>query len=384
MRLHYISPSTLPSRAANAVHVPLQCEGLVRAGAEVTLYAKRSMERESELLPALREQYGVDCAGLNAVTYYSPSARAVNLRIAALALAAIGKTTADGAVVSRNLYASYALGVLKRCPLVFETHQLEPGVRKLMQRAIMTRPWVTTLVISRELARLLEEHHGVAPSRLLVLPDAAPDGIEPVAAIERRARLAALVPAAAGAWDAVCGYFGQLYSGRGIDIIESMARSRPRCLFVVYGGNETDIETRRRSQPPANLHYGGHVPHPVAREIMRCCDVLLMPYQAKVSIGVRGHDTARWMSPMKMFEYLASGVPVISSDLPSLREVLEPDVNAVLVAAEDVTAWISALDRLLADPGRAAAIGARAHADYRARYTWTQRGRRILEAASAP
>src|SRR5688500_6277344 len=85
MRVQYVSPSTLPSRAANSVHVPLQCEGLVRAGAEVTLYAKRSVKSESELMSALRESYGIDPAGIRVVSYYSSSERAVNVRIAALA-----------------------------------------------------------------------------------------------------------------------------------------------------------------------------------------------------------------------------------------------------------------------------------------------------------
>ena len=57
-----------------------------------------------------------------------------------------------------------------------------------------------------------------------------------------------------------------------------------------------------------------------------------MPYQAKVSIGVKGHDTGRWMSPMKMFEYMAAGVPVISSDLAVLREILINEKNALLVS----------------------------------------------------
>jgi glycosyltransferase involved in cell wall biosynthesis len=110
-------------------------------------------------------------------------------------------------------------------------------------------------------------------------------------------------------------------------------------------------------------------------------DVLLMPYQENVSIGVAGHDTARWMSPMKMFEYLGAGVPIISSDLPVLREVLNDGYNSLLAPASDARAWISALARLEADPGLAAHIAATAHAQYEQQHTWTRRAEQIVAAA---
>ena len=43
----------------------------------------------------------------------------------------------------------------------------------------------------------------------------------------------------------MCGYFGQLYEGRGIEIIEDMALNRPDILFLVYGGEPSDVSRRR-------------------------------------------------------------------------------------------------------------------------------------------
>jgi glycosyltransferase involved in cell wall biosynthesis len=114
---------------------------------------------------------------------------------------------------------------------------------------------------------------------------------------------------------------------------------------------------------------------------MCAVDVLLMPYQANVSIGLRGHDTARWMSPMKMFEYLGSGVPIISSDLPALREVLTDGRNALLVAPDDRDAWLGALDRLVSDPELAGRLGAQGHSDYLERFTWDTRAKQLLDLA---
>jgi hypothetical protein len=381
MKFSYISPSTLPSRAASAVHVALQCEGLARLGTELTLYAKRAMADAGDFLPAMKHAYGVDLPGVAAVSFYSTASRGDNLRIAALALASLRRGRRPDAILSRNLYASFVLAALQQRPLLFETHQLEYGFRKMMQRRIMTRPWVTTVVISDRLLDCLEQHHGVRPANPLVLRDAAPDGIEAIAPALRRRELLAVVPEASGDWGVVCGYFGHLYAGRGIDVIEAMAAARPRVLFLVFGGNDDDVRACRARNRVPNLRFLGHVPHPLAQRAMRAVDVLLMPYQESVSIGVARHDTARWMSPMKMFEYMASGVPIVSSDLPALREVLRHGETALLAPPADAAAWTAALDRLGVDSAFANSLGARAHEEYRVSYTWSQRGRRLLEAA---
>jgi glycosyltransferase involved in cell wall biosynthesis len=88
------------------------------------------------------------------------------------------------------------------------------------------------------------------------------------------------------------------------------------------------------------------------------------------------------MSPMKMFEYMASGGAIISSSLPVLQEVLEDGRNALLVPPECPDAWVSALDRFLADPALASRLGATGHADYLAHYTWDQRAAALLAAAT--
>ena len=381
MKFHYISPSTLPSRAANSIHVVWQCDALVRTGAEVTLYAKRSVPDAGSLAKALDAGYGINTGSLNVVSYFSQSSRADSLRIAAMAARRLARRSAHEAVLSRNLYAAFAIGVLQRRPLIFETHQLELGARKAMQRIVMTRPWITTVVISNRLVQHLTLHHGIAPRHPAVLPDAAPDGIVPIPPADRRATLLRLVPSASGNWRAVCGYFGHLYEGRGIEVIQALAGMRPEILFLVYGGNDADVAAKRSANTSPNLRYMGHVPHPQARCVMTAMDVLVMPYQRQVSIGLAGHDTAEWMSPMKMFEYLASGVPVIASRLPALGEVLEDGRNSLMVAPDRPEEWSTALDRLLSNPALGRSLGEQAHEQYRIKHTWTVRAKSLIQIA---
>ncbi|NBR70599.1 MAG: glycosyltransferase [Proteobacteria bacterium] len=359
----------------------MQVEALRQCGVNVILHAQRTVRDPRALGAALQKAYGLDLSGVRKVTGFSRSARAANLKIGLRALTHLLWAPLTTAILSRNLYAAFLLGVVMGRSLIFETHQLETGLRRLLQARLLANPRIITVVISKSLIKYLTEHHGFVPVRTLVLPDAAPAGIVPVPPEQRRARLTRLVPHASRNWRQVCGYFGHLYAGRGLEVIEAMADERPNVLFLVFGGNEKDLVTRCRSKSRANLHYMGHVSYPVAQEAMLSMDVLLMPYQKSVSIGITGHDTAQWMSPIKMFEYMASDVPIISSDLPVLREVLEGGRNALLVSSSDPQAWVEAVDRLAVDPGFAAYLGANAHADYRKFYTWTARALRLLEAA---
>ena len=336
MRFYYISPSTLPSRTANSIHVVMQCDALSRTGADVTLFARRSVPKGEDLSSSIEQQYGVNCNHFRVSSFFCNSHRATNLSIALLAIVKLLANTWPDAILSRNLYAAFLIANVFRKPLIFETHQLESGFRKYLQRALMTCRHVSTIAISEKLVKCLSDHHGIAPSRPYILHDAAPNGICPMPIEKRRSQLEILIPESIGNWSGVCGYFGHLYEGRGIEIIEAIADARPNVLFLVFGGNDFQIQTKRLNNSRSNLIFCGHVEHEVALNIMRAVDILLMPYQKKVSIGSGAHDTARWMSPMKMFEYMSSSVPIISSDLPVLRDILTDGENALLVPPENV------------------------------------------------
>ena len=383
MNFHYISPSILPSLSANSVHVVMQCDALSRSGADVTLYAKRSVYNVFDLTSSIDNQYNVSLDSIKICSFWSNSHLANNLRIALLAVAELLAKPWPDAILSRNLYAAYIIAVIFRKPLLFETHQLENRFRKYLQRAVMSCPHVSTIAISEKLIDCLKEHHGIEPSNFTVLHDAAPDGISPIPIDNRRPHLKTLIQQAAGDWSGICGYFGHLYAGRGIEIIEAMATARPNVLFLVFGGNDYDVETKRLNNSKRNLFFMGHVEHKVALMLMRSVDILLMPYQRSVSIGTGGHDTARWMSPMKMFEYMSSSVPIISSDLPVLREILIDGENALLVPPSNVSAWLQAMDNLLCNRGLCKFIGSNAYNDYKNKHTWKKRAEAIISIAKS-
>ena len=380
MKLAYISPSVLPSRSANSVHVVQQCDAFGRLGVEVTLFSKR-LQRSTDLLTEVRGAYGVDLENVVLSTVYTRWARANNLSIALHALIRIFGNRFD-VILSRNLFASFLLALVTKCPLIVEVHQVERGIRGWLQRIACCGRNVKVVVISKQLGRDLTRHVGNAIAPIHVLHDAAPETPALRTEEQRESWRRELLPNPVDRESFVCGYVGHLYAGRGIEIIESLAHRFPDILFLVVGGTEKDIAVRRRKHFAKNLRFLGYVPHPFARRVMSAVDLLLMPYQERVSIGLTGHETGRWMSPMKMFEYMSSGTPFIASDLPVLREVLCDGGNAVMVASDNIEAWSNCILALRNDPTRRKALAKRAHDDYRANYTWRRRAERMIHLVS--
>jgi len=173
------------------------------------------------------------------------------------------------------------------------------------------------------------------------------------------------------------GYTGHLYPGRGIDQILSMAAQLPEYTFLLAGGErEAVARVRAECMGLANVLLVGFVPNAELPLYQAGCELLLMPYQRHVAAS-SGGDIAEYLSPMKVFEYMASGRAILSSDLSVLREVLNP-ANSILLPPEDVEAWIQAIRVLIKDTDRREQIGAQAKRDAR-NYTWESRAKRILD-----
>ena len=158
-----------------------------------------------------------------------------------------------------------------------------------------------------------------------------------------------------------------------------MAHALPDMDFHIVGGTPEDIAFwKDKTSNMTNLFLHGHVSPARTSAFMMNCDILLAPYQQKVEVAGGGGNTVQWMSPLKIFEYMSSGKPMICSDLPVLHEVLDNGVTALLCPPDDLAAWQMALQKLYKDSILAQDIGRKAKEKFLACYTWKKRAAFII------
>jgi glycosyltransferase involved in cell wall biosynthesis len=359
MRIVCIASSRVPSETANSIQVMKVCQAFKQLGHNITLLVPG---HQPETLN-LQEHYGLTTVfpvewlpGRNRRLFPWKAirrARALNADLVyawPLQSAVLGLFIGIPSMVELHDFPSGHFG-----PLWLRLFRILPGRKRL-------------LPITDALRRTLR-----LPEKFTVI---APDGVdyERYAALPET-RMARKILGLPEAPTVLC--TGHLYEGRGVDLFLRLAEKFPNASFVWVGGRPEDVETwKGRAASLKNVTFTGFVPNKHIPLYQAAGDVLLMPYGRSVATS-SGGNTAEVCSPMKMFEYMAAGRAILSSDLPVLREVLD-DSTAVFCPPDDEKAWASELGGLLSDEGRRQVLGENACQAVQA-FSWTERAKRVLQ-----
>ena len=367
MRILYLSISYVPSRSASSVHVMKMCAAFAREGHAVELVTKSAPSRQEAGVEDEFAFYGVG-NDFSVTKLRRPAWRGGGLVFVQAVSRLLGRRPDVDLVYSRDLVGAW-LAARRGLPVVFEAHGLPAGpFARFLVRRLLERPELRRIVlISRALDELWRSERLLPPAADAVI---AHDASDPLPAGEQEPR--------PGPRPLRAGYVGHLYAGRGVELIVDTARELPEIEFHLVGGSEHDLAAWRERPTPDNVLFHGFVPPSRLPALYESFDLLLMPYQRSVGVRSGRSDTARWMSPMKMFEYLSAGRAIVSSDLPVLREVLENEGNALLVDPEDRAAWRRAIERLAADESLRARLAARGRESFGRHHSWAARARKVL------
>ena len=186
--------------------------------------------------------------------------------------------------------------------------------------------------------------HGGANTRdqgIHVIPNGADLEI-PAADIDVRARF--------GLEDkVVLGFVGFVRPWHGLEwAIRALPRLGSDVHLLVVGDGPAQESLEKK--PPAlgvtdRVHFVGRVPHHEISAFVQSFDIALQT------------SAVGYASPLKLFEYMALGRAIIAPDQPNLREVLKPDVDALLFDPGDEASFFAALQQLSADAPIARAAG---------------------------
>jgi glycosyltransferase involved in cell wall biosynthesis len=383
MRVLYFADIRFPLERANGIQTMETCAALAERGHDVRLIVRPDTHRPARDPLAYYDLPGAPRLTIEHVPAIGPRGMRRALYLARAVGRVTGKRRADVAF-TRDLGVAAALLRLPRRlrpPVVYESHGFSPTVRAARPVLLGTggpvgeltldrlwrcerRVWRAAdgyVTITATLGREMAERFGDRPDVAIV-----PDGVR----LDPARRW---VSRPAGA-PATVGYAGHLYPWKGADVLLEALATLPATRGLIVGGHpaERDLDRTRalavRLGISDRVEFTGLVAPGQVRVRLSETDVLVVPNPASA--------ISAYTSPLKVFEYMAAGRPIIAADLPALREVLRNGENALLVEPGSAAALAGGIRRLLDDRATAERLARRAFADV-VDYGWNSRAARL-------
>ena len=368
----YVGSHPLFTEGASAVQMMKMCQAMANLGIEVECVMAGRVKKEE-----LFSYYGIRTPfRITPITLSGWLARRP-LHGFLSALYAWRKRNGFDFALTRDLVFAWFAARVFGIPTVYDAHH--PPVNRVARMMISSFSRSGNLVGMSFNSRGLREIYsrlGIAGRNPVVAPNGFErevfEGESDVSSLRKRLGLPL-------GRKIVC-YCGNTYRGRGLEMLVRAAARMPEMEFLIVGGRERDNVLWRemaRQERAENFRMEGFVAQREVAAYLLASDVLVMPYSSGVTIR-DGTEAGEFTSPLKLFEYMATGKPIVATGVPSVLEILKPGENSVVIPPDDEEEFIRALEAVLGDSELCARISEKARSDA-SKYTWERRIERIIE-----
>ncbi|UZP67557.1 glycosyltransferase [Desulfovibrio mangrovi] len=179
--------------------------------------------------------------------------------------------------------------------------------------------------------------------------------------------------------ETLVGWLGALSPERGaeefVSIMAGVLAQRNDVHAVLIGAGPMEAELKRRTAElgcAGRMHFTGGVAHEEVPSLLADLDIAAAPYPKLPNF---------YFSPMKLYEYMASGLPVVAGNMGQIEAVVEHGATGLLLPPQDQEAWVHEIVALCDDHERRAELGARARERALAFGSWQGNASLILEQA---
>lgn len=370
MKLYYIVNARIPTEKAHGFQIGKMCSEFAKAGSEVELWVPR---RANDIGRDVFEFYGLErnfrikkifCLDFLRLPLFKKAAFYLQSFSFFLSLI-FKKFDKDALIYTRNPELVWLFG-LKGRKVIYDAHNWPQSKEKLFNFFLKRASAV--ICNSRGTEAEFEKNH----FRTLV----APNGVDLEAFLIKEGEEELRKNFGLPLDRKIAMYVGHLYGWKGVDtIIEAAALSKDeKLLFVLVGGTEDDLKKYRKiieERSLRNISLLGRKDKGLIPKFLKCADILLLPNSGK------SKESKAYTSPIKMFEYLAAGKPIIASDLPSLREILD-ERNCFFVKPDSPDQLLERIN-FIVNNDRAADAAAKEALESAKEYSWEKRAGKILD-----
>ncbi len=367
MKIVYVSYSVIPSLTANSVHVMKMCQAFAKQGHDVTLFAPGIVDGQIstddnfvfynvEPLFKIKKLY---CPPIRGKRYIY----AVNVFLTLLFLK-------PQVVFGREILGCW-IAKMMGFSIAFESHApiwFQKRIERIAFNSIVkSKKLLSFIVISSALKKMYVDKY----PQIAEVIHVAHDGSDELPVECKRIKLM-------GSNDLNIGYVGSLYEGRGIELIIELSERFDYVDFHIVGGGDLEVKKWKQLIINENIFFHGFHTQKNILSFLRSFDIVLAPYQPNLKTYGGGRSTIDWMSPLKIFEYMASGTAIVSSEFPVLKEVLTDKKNVLFCDHANVSSWESSIQLLLDDTALRNKLADQAKKEFQENYTWSKRADNII------
>jgi glycosyltransferase involved in cell wall biosynthesis len=364
-KIYYIANIRFPTERAHGIQIAEMCQAFAQNGYEVELVVpnrKTSITDDPYSYYDVKENFKIKkLRTLDLVKWGRIGFWIQSLTFAErVAWYLINK---EGVFYTRDEITAVAVSLVGK-KITWEAHM---GHKNLLVRSLITLR--TKFVVITHGLKELYESMGVPESHLLVAPDGADIDRFDIDISKEEARQKLGLPVD----KTIVLYKGSLEAWKGAGTVAESAQYTVSSdlIFVFIGGKPEDVALFKEQYAEIpNLLILGNRPRKETPIYQKAADILVIPNSAKEDIS------KLYTSPMKLFGYMAGGVPIIASDLPSIKEILD-ELQAYFFTPDDPKSLAMEIDKVLREPETARGKAAQALETVRA-YSWKSRAELII------
>ncbi|MFZ2555393.1 MAG: glycosyltransferase family 4 protein [Minisyncoccia bacterium] len=324
-KLIYLTHTRVPSEKTPSPFILKTCEGFVAEGWDAELWAAQRRNPDFEEIDPF-EHHGVKTrvpiqrlftvdliVALGGIGFVL---MVITYNISVAAQLWRRRNEKDLVVYAHDL-RDLILPILVGIPTFCEIHDYYESSMPLLSRFVIRR--VKGLVVTNSIKMThLHERYGVEMEKMLMQPNAVDFAFFHTALSQNDAREEIGIPQGRR----VVMYTGHAYPWKGVYTLAEAAAFLGDTYLYFVGGTVEDQERLHAFVQEKNLPRIVLIPHQSHARIplyLRAADVLVLPNTAKETAS--REET----SPVKLFEYAASGRPIVASDLPSIRDLVSDE-----------------------------------------------------------
>tara|TARA_A100000164_G_C21872585_1_gene755970 strand:- start:212 stop:1327 length:1116 start_codon:yes stop_codon:yes gene_type:complete len=326
--IFYITYSAIPSELPSSLQIIKTCESLIKNKNLVTLVKPGTGSKKE----SIKKYYGIkENIKIKEFSNIKNFPQGIEFYLYSFYCLFYILRKKKPIIITRNYFICYLL-LLFRKKVILEIHHdtnIEGKIIKLLLKYtnfLNKKSLINIIAISNSVKSLFIKKYLVEAKKITVLPSGSSIKVSkfPGNIYNKRLKI---------------GYFGSISSSKGIKTLIKLSKIDLKNDYYIFGGNKKQIQKLRTQNINRNLFFSAHVAYKSLPKIMMKMDILTIPYTKKLHSAGEVDDISKFTSPLKLFDYLAVGKIIISSNLEVLREVIGHKNAYLINNFENIFEW---------------------------------------------